>query len=143
MSNQIIYSFRFDIMWKMWYNLIMKLIEIKRKEGRLVTVKDIDNRLRDDHFVAYAREFRKHNTVSLKTPEKTRDTFIRLLLLETTAGVNFTDEELMGIYIEIIHLVDQKTTISSAELPYHRDKKRPVQERKFILDEVNCRCTVQ
>ncbi len=108
-----------------------------------MTVKDIKTMLQDDYFVAYNREFRKNKTVSLETLKITRDIFILLLLSETIVGVDFNDEELMGIYIEITHLVAQKTTISSTELPYHHKKKRPVQERKFILDKVNCCCKIQ
>ena len=108
-----------------------------------MTVKDIKTMLQDDYFVAYNREFRKNKTVSLETLKITRDTFILLLLSETIVGVDFNDEELMGIYIEITHLVAHKTTISSTELPYHRKTKRPVQERKFILDKVNCCCKIQ
>lgn len=109
----------------------------------MMTVNEIENMLQNDCFISYAHEFRKNGTVVLKSPEETRAFFINFLLLETTAGVNYLDAELLDTYTTISKLVESKTVISSNELPYHQKKKRPVQERKFNLDTANCCCTMQ
>ena len=106
-----------------------------------MTVQELECMLLDDIFVVTGHTFRKKKDIVFQTPLEARDFLIKFLLLVTTAGVPYTDEELLHSYAEIQQLVKAKSEISSKELPYHAQKRKPSKEIHYILD--GCHCMMQ
>jgi len=105
-----------------------------------MTAKELEDMLVDLDFVIEGHSFRKKKLITFQNDMEAKDFFVKFLLLETTAGVNYKDEELLETYAEIKQLAKIKTVISSKELPYHPLKVRP-SEKQFIRN--GCTCTIR
>lgn len=106
-----------------------------------MNIKTLETQLIDENLAIDGCAFRNKDNVSFPTPEKAKDFLIKFLTLETTAGVNYKDEEMMNAYEQIRNMLNKKNVISSKELPYHREKRRPSKEVKYFLD--GCHCSKQ
>lgn len=82
--------------------------------------------------------FRNKGEITFPSHEKAKDFLIKFLVLETTAGVNYTDEEVLNAYKTILHLVNTEKEISSSILPYHQAKAKPDKEVLYILNGCHC-----
>lgn len=122
----------------MWYNKIIKTLIFNKKGVNLMDIIKLEVQLWDEDFVIDSCAFRNKGEISFPSPEETKDFLIKFWVLETTAGVNYEDEEMLDAYEKIVHLVNHQTTFSSKDLPYHRKKTKPVKEIIYTLDGCQC-----
>lgn len=101
-------------------------------------ITELEAQLINEDFAIDCCAFRNKGEITFSTPEESRNFLIKFLVLETTAGVDYEDEEMMSAYEQIKTMLKQKNIISSNKLPYHRKKKRPSKEVMYFLD--GCKC---
>lgn len=109
-----------------------------------MNIKELEAQLMDEDLAIDGCAFRNKGSgerISFPSPKKARDFLIKFLTLETTAGVNYTDEEMINAYEQIKISLNKKNVISSEQLPYHREKRKPSKEVKYLLD--GCHCSKQ
>lgn len=104
----------------------------------MINVKKLESQLTNLRFVTLCYGLRKEKKVTLTSAEVAKDFLIKFLVLEAISGINYTDEELSDTFTKIQVLVNNKSEISSKELPYHEKKKRPFRQTTYVVDG----CTV-
>lgn len=103
-----------------------------------MTIKELELQLIDDYLVINSHAFRHEKQRSFSTPKEATDFLVKFLVLETTAGVNYSGEELLSAYSQIKEQLVLKGIITSSDLPYHPLKRRPSKEINYLLDGSTC-----